>query len=55
MYNFEKICRTCSFEGELQSIFIEDTILIADMLTEIIDLKVFHHIFYYANSLRLLQ
>ncbi|XP_044739168.1 gastrula zinc finger protein XlCGF26.1-like [Chrysoperla carnea] len=42
MYNFEKICRTCSFEGELQSLFIEDTILIADMLTEIIDLKVIH-------------
>ncbi|XP_044738039.1 zinc finger protein 501-like [Chrysoperla carnea] len=40
MYNFESICRTCSCQGELQSLFIEDPLIVADMLTEIIDIKV---------------
>ncbi|XP_044740659.1 zinc finger protein 235-like [Chrysoperla carnea] len=38
--NFEKICRTCSSEGELKSLFTEDSMLIVNMLTEVVDLKV---------------
>ncbi|XP_044739687.1 zinc finger protein OZF-like [Chrysoperla carnea] len=40
MINFDNVCRTCSSEGELQSLFIEDPFIIADMLNEIVDLKV---------------
>ncbi|XP_044738945.1 zinc finger protein 184-like [Chrysoperla carnea] len=38
--NFENICRTCSLEGDLQSLFNADTLSISDMLTEIVDIKV---------------
>lgn len=39
-FNFENLCRTCSCEGDLQSLFVEDQIRVADMLTEITDLKI---------------
>ncbi|XP_044739010.1 zinc finger protein 383-like [Chrysoperla carnea] len=39
MFNFENICRTCSLQGELQSLFADDIPSPAEMLTEI-DIKV---------------
>ncbi|XP_044739018.1 zinc finger protein 501-like [Chrysoperla carnea] len=40
MLNFNSICRTCSMKGELQSLFVEDLLNPAEMLTQIIDIKV---------------
>ncbi|XP_044738042.1 zinc finger protein OZF-like [Chrysoperla carnea] len=40
MLNFDCICRTCSLQGELQSLFVEDLLNPAEMLTQIVDIKV---------------
>ncbi|XP_044738034.1 zinc finger protein OZF-like isoform X2 [Chrysoperla carnea] len=40
MLNFDNICRTCSLQGELQSLFVEDLLNPAEMLTQIVDIKV---------------
>ncbi|XP_044739688.1 zinc finger protein 436-like [Chrysoperla carnea] len=40
MNDFTKICRTCSLQGELISLFAEQPFRIADMLTDIVSLKV---------------
>ncbi|XP_044739008.1 zinc finger protein 525-like [Chrysoperla carnea] len=40
MDNFESMCRTCSYTGELQSLFGDKHMIIAEMLNEMVDLKV---------------
>ncbi|XP_044738041.1 zinc finger protein 501-like [Chrysoperla carnea] len=40
MLNFDNICRTCSLQGELKPLFFEDFQSPAEMLTQIIDIKV---------------
>ncbi|XP_044738044.1 gastrula zinc finger protein XlCGF8.2DB-like [Chrysoperla carnea] len=41
MINFENVCRTCSLQGELQSLFVEGGLLNpAEMLNEIVEIKV---------------
>ncbi|XP_044740458.1 zinc finger protein 260-like [Chrysoperla carnea] len=40
MYTFHNICRTCSCQGELRSLFVADPLILANMLTEVVDLKV---------------
>ncbi|XP_044738040.1 zinc finger protein 664-like [Chrysoperla carnea] len=40
MLNFDNICRTCSLQGELQPLFVEDLLNPAEMLTQIVDIKV---------------
>ncbi|XP_044738885.1 zinc finger protein OZF-like [Chrysoperla carnea] len=40
MYNFEIICRTCSCEGDLQSLFMDIPFKISEILTEIINIEI---------------
>lgn len=49
--NFEKICRTCSSEGELKSLFKEDSMFIVNMLAAVVDLKVIIFFTYISNFL----
>ncbi|XP_044739009.1 uncharacterized protein LOC123300491 [Chrysoperla carnea] len=40
MLNFDNICRTCSFQGELQPLFVENLLNPAEMLIQIFNIEV---------------
>lgn len=52
MNDFTKICRTCALQGELISLFVEQPFRIADMLANIVSLKVKHCFFVRITHIR---